>query len=279
MNIFKTIADIKQALSKLRNEGKSIGFVPTMGALHHGHLSLIQQSKAENDITVCSIFVNPIQFNNKKDLEKYPNQITNDIQMLTDEGCDFLFNPGVEEMYPVADNSEFNFGYLEQVMEAANRPGHFRGVAIVVKRLFEIIEPTKSYFGKKDFQQLLIVKSLVEQYDLSPEIVACDIVREDDGLAMSSRNKRLSFSQKRKAPAIYANLQKAKGMKEYLSPKLLIRWIEEKYIGHEDFRLEYFEIADGETLRPIEEWSESNNPMGFIVVHMGSVRLIDNIEL
>jgi len=279
MNIYNTIVETKVAMNELHKQGKSIGFVATMGALHQGHLELIKQSKRDNDITICSIFVNPIQFNRQEDLEKYPSQIEKDIKMLEDENCDFLFNPTADEMYPEIDQTEFDFGKLEQVMEGANRPGHFRGVAIVVKRLFEIIEPTKAYFGKKDYQQLLIVKSLVKQYDLSPEIIGCEIVREDSGLALSSRNQRLSFGQKRKAPAIYKNLQKAKELKEYLAPDVLKRWIEEKYIGHEDFRLEYIEIADGNNLQPIESWSDTDKPMAFIVVHMGNIRLIDNIEL
>ena len=279
MNIYKTVAETQSNIETLRKEGKTIGFVPTMGALHQGHLALIKQSKAENDITVCSIFVNPIQFNKVEDLKKYPSQLEKDIELLEAEGCDFLFNPSVDEMYPKPDQSEFSFGDLESVMEGANRPGHFRGVAVVVKRLFEIIEPTKAYFGKKDYQQLLIVKSLVEQYNLSPEIIGCEIVREDSGLAMSSRNQRLSFGQKRKAPGIYLNLKKAKDMKEYLAPDVLKRWIEEKYIGHDDFKLEYIELADGNKLQPIENWNDSDKPMAFIVVHMGDVRLIDNIEL
>jgi len=279
MKIYKTVAETQSNIDTLRKEGKTIGFVPTMGALHQGHLALIKQSKAENDITICSIFVNPIQFNKAEDLAKYPSQLEKDIELLETEGCDFLFNPSVDEMYPEPDQSEFSFGELESVMEGANRPGHFRGVAVVVKRLFEIIEPTKAYFGKKDYQQLLIVKSLVEQYNLSPEIIGCEIVREDSGLALSSRNQRLSFGQKRKAPGIYMNLKKAKDLKEYLAPDVLKRWIEEKYIGHDDFKLEYIEIADGNKLQPIEKWSDTDKPMAFIVVHMGDVRLIDNIEL
>jgi len=278
MKIFTSISEISNILEKYRQEGKSIGFVPTMGALHEGHLNLIRKAKAQNDISVCSIFVNPIQFNNKEDLEKYPNKIDRDIELLENENCDILFNPSVEEMYPQPDETEFDFGELELVMEGAHRPGHFRGVAIVVKKLFEIIKPTKAYFGKKDYQQLLIVESLVEQYKLSPEIVACEIVREKDGLAMSSRNSRLSFSQRRKAPAIFKNLQKAKELKEYLSPEQLKRWMEERYTGSDDFLLEYFEIADSKTLQPITEWNTEHKAMGFIVVHMGSVRLIDNIE-
>jgi pantoate--beta-alanine ligase len=278
MKIFKTVTEMESAMRKLRDEDRSIGFVPTMGALHEGHLSLIRQAKAENDIAVCSIFVNPIQFNNPDDLAKYPQQIEKDIQMLEEIDCDYLFNPDVDEMYPEPDTTEFDFGYLEQVMEGVNRPGHFRGVAVVVKRLFEIIKPHRAYFGKKDYQQLLIVKSLVEQYNLTPEIIACAIVREKDGLAMSSRNKRLSFSQRRKAPAIYANLQKAKELREYLSPEQIKHWMYERYSKSEDFALEYFEVADADSLQPIENWEDSQRPMGFIVVHMGAVRLLDNIE-
>ncbi|MCK5856585.1 MAG: pantoate--beta-alanine ligase [Bacteroidales bacterium] len=279
MNILKTIVETKVSMNELHKQGKSIGFVATMGALHDGHLQLIKQSKRENDYTICSIFINPIQFNKTEDLEKYPNQIEKDIELLEAENCDFLFNPSVEEMYPEIDQTEFDFGNLEDVMEGANRPGHFRGVAIVVKRLFEIIEPTRAYFGKKDYQQLLIVNSLVEQYNLSPEIIGCEIIREESGLAMSSRNQRLSFGQKRKAPSVYTHLKKARDLKEYLAPDVLKRWIEEKYIGHDDFRLEYIEVADGNNLQPIEKWEDTDKPMIFIVVHMGAVRLIDNIEL
>ncbi len=279
MKILKTIVDTTVTMNELRKQGKSIGFVATMGALHQGHIQLIKQSKAENDISICSIFVNPIQFNNPEDLEKYPNQIEKDIALLEEENCDFLFNPSVEEMYPEIDQTEYDFGDLENVMEGSNRPGHFKGVAIVVRRLFEIIKPTRAYFGKKDYQQLLIVKSLVEQYKLSPEIIGCEIVREESGLALSSRNQRLSFGDKRKAPQIYSNLKKAKDLAKYLSPALLKKWIEEKYIGHDHFRLEYVEIADGNNLQPIENWNDTDKPMVFIVIHLGGVRLIDNIEL
>lgn len=281
MKIFKKISDIKNEIGRLKQEGSKIGFVPTMGALHKGHIHLIECSVSDNDITVCSIFVNPIQFNNPEDLEKYPKQIDEDIKMLEEANCDILFSPDVEEMYPRNGEEfpQFDFGELGSVMEGRNRPGHFQGVAVVVKKLFEIVEPHRAYFGKKDYQQLLIVRSLVEQYHLSPEIVACNIVREKDGLAMSSRNKRLTFSQRRKAPAIYANLQKAKELKDYLSVEQLRRWMQERYLGSEDFRLEYFEIADADTLQSINNWEDSEKPMGFVVVHMGNVRLIDNIEL
>ena len=279
MKIFNTIAETRQYLDKMNTDGKTIGFVPTMGALHKGHLNLVKQAKKENDICVCSIFVNPIQFNNQDDLQKYPHQIDADISYLKELDCDVLFNPTVEEMYPEPDNSKFDFGQIENVMEGRNRPGHFNGVAIVVKKLFEIIQPTKAYFGKKDYQQLLIVKTLVQQYKLSPEIIGCDIVREDNGLAMSSRNERLDFWKRKEAEFIYESLQGAKQMKEYLSPVQLKKWVLERFRNKDMFVLEYFEVADSKTLQPLEKWEDSDSSIAFIVAHVDGVRLIDNIEL
>ena len=225
MEIFDEIQLLKTKLTELKGQGKSIGFVPTMGALHQGHLSLIEKSNLENDYTVCSIFVNPIQFNNPNDLEKYPRNLDGDIEMLNAQLCDFIFAPTVTEMYPkYLPKEEFYFGYLEEVMEGKFRPGHFYGVAVVVKRLFDIVEPNKAYFGIKDFQQLTIIRELVRYSQLPIEIVACPIIREADGLAMSSRNVRLSKEQRQAAPFIYQTLLKVKKKATELPIEELKAW-------------------------------------------------------
>lgn len=261
-------------------DGISLGFVPTMGALHNGHLALVKKSKLENDICVCSIFVNPTQFNNPKDLEKYPRQLDRDVSLLESVNCDLLFIPEVEEMYPEGEHEiRFNFGELESVMEGADRPGHFQGVGTIVKKLFDIVEPDKAYFGNKDYQQLLIIKSITQQYKLSPKIIGCDIVREDDGLAMSSRNQRLSTAQRLAAPQIYTVLKAAKGKNRTLDVESLKLWVAKQINNNELMELAYFEISDAETLEPIMKWGKNQRAMGFIVVNMGEIRLIDNIEL
>jgi len=258
----------------------SIGFVPTMGALHKGHLSLIEQAKKENDICVCSIFVNPTQFNNPDDLKKYPRQLNKDIHLLESVDCDVLFKPEVEEMYPEDDKDiEFNFGAIETVMEGADRPGHFQGVGIIVKKLFEIVKPHKAYFGKKDYQQLLIIKSLQRQYNLSPKIIGCDIVREKDGLAMSSRNQRLSHQQRELAPHIYSTLIAAKNLNRNSTPDDIKQFVSQQINSVKLMKLVYFEISDADSLMPIIDWKSNQKAMGFIVVNMDGIRLIDNIEL
>ena len=277
MQIFETTLEIQNFLESYKLH-HSIGFVPTMGALHRGHTTLIEQSKKENDITVCSIFVNPIQFNNQDDLLKYPRTLNEDIKALEDVGCDVLFYPSVEEMYPFPDVTQYNFGNLEKVMEGKFRPGHFRGVAVVVRRLFEIIRPDKSYFGKKDFQQLKIVESLVHQYQLSPKIIGCEIVRESDGLAMSSRNARLNELQRAEVPLIYKTLKEASLMAKELNVVTLKEEVCNKINSNSQMKVEYFEIADSESLESIQFWNQSANPMGFIVVNVGDIRLIDNIN-
>jgi len=280
MRILKTKVEIKNVLKEYEEHGKSIGFVPTMGALHEGHMSLIYQAKEENDICVCSIFVNPTQFNEANDLEKYPRQLDQDITFLEAAYCDVLFLPEVEEMYPANEESiNFEFGKLAEVMEGKSRPGHFRGVATIVKKLLDIVTPTTAYFGKKDYQQLLIIRSVCQQYNISTEIIGCDIVREEDGLAMSSRNQRLSKKQREEASFIYSVLEYTSLTGRRMSVNALKEWVSKKINQNSEMNLEYFELSDADDLTPIEEWGNGQKAMAFIVVNMGDVRLIDNIEL
>jgi pantoate--beta-alanine ligase len=279
MEIFAKISDNRSFIEKLKEEGKTIGFVPTMGALHEGHLALMRKAKAENDILVVSIFVNPIQFNNKSDLDKYPRVIDDDIKLLEQINCDILFSPSANEMYPEPIHKEYDFGLLGQVMEGANRPGHFNGVAIVVKRLFDICIPDRAYFGEKDFQQLAIINKLVKIENMEVEIVSCPIVRENDGLAMSSRNMRLNQKQRKLAPFIFETLKSAKKIAPAKSVYDIKQWVENQFNNKKEFELEYFEISESVDLQPISDWSDTKTAMGFIVVKMGTVRLIDNIRI
>ena len=279
MKVYEKISDINSTIASLKAEGKHIGFVPTMGALHEGHLSLMRQAKAENDILVVSIFVNPIQFNNKADLEKYPRVLEDDFKLLKEVNCDFVFTPSVDEMYPEQVNKEYDFGLLGEVMEGANRPGHFNGVAIVVKKLFDICIPHKAYFGEKDFQQLAIIKKLVKLENLDVEIIPCAIVRENDGLAMSSRNMRLSKQQREKAPFIYQTLLNASEWSKTQNYTEVKRKTIAAFEEKNEFKLEYFQIAESTELQPVDTAIKGQQIMGFIVVNMGDIRLIDNIRL
>ncbi|PLX11085.1 MAG: pantoate--beta-alanine ligase [Marinilabiliales bacterium] len=279
MKIFSKISETTSFIKQLKDVGKTVGFVPTMGALHQGHLQLMRRAKLENDILVVSIFVNPIQFNNKSDLETYPRVFEKDIKLLEEVNADILFSPSEQEMYPEPVNKEYDFGALGNVMEGANRPGHFNGVAIVVSKLFDICIPHKAYFGEKDFQQLAIINKLVKIENTNVEIVPCEIVREHDGLAMSSRNARLSENQRQLAPFIYETLKKAQNFAGDKSVEQLKNWVKNQFIDKKEFDLEYFEICDSIDLQPINHWNQAETAMGFIVVHMGNVRLIDNIRL
>ncbi len=281
MKIFTTIKETKNFLNKQRDSGVTIGFVPTMGALHKGHLRLIKQSCTENDLTVCSIFVNPIQFNNQTDLEKYPRTLTNDSKLLETAGCDVVFAPTTEEMYPKGKtvNLDIDFGTLDKVMEGKFRPGHFKGVAIVVKKLFGIVNPTRAYFGKKDFQQLTIINHLVKQLLLPVEIIPCETVREPDGLAMSSRNMRLSIAERSIAPRIYEVLCKVKDRLDKYPVNEVTAWAIKTIEEPPELKVEYVEICDKETLLPLETWNQNENAVAFAAVYLGDVRLIDNIEL
>lgn len=268
-----------QELVQSKKQAKlTVGFVPTMGALHAGHISLVKEAKKDCDVCVVSIFVNPTQFNNLEDLEKYPRTIERDAALLAEAGADIVFTPSVDEIYPEPDTRIFDFGTLDKVMEGEHRPGHFNGVAQVVSRLFDIVKPTKAYFGEKDFQQLAIIRAMVKQLSLDIEIMPMPILRESSGLALSSRNERLSAEQKEIATNIYKAL---KGSKDECLGKesvaLTIEKVTEKINSIQPLRVEYFDIVDGYTLQSVKNWSDSEYIVGCIAVFCGDVRLIDNI--
>lgn len=279
MQVVKHINQLRFILNDKRKEGLSIGFVPTMGALHQGHLSLVEQAGRQSDCVVVSIFVNPTQFNDKADLERYPRDLQKDVDLLASTSCQLVFAPEVQEIYPEPDNRQFDFGVLEQVMEGKFRPGHFNGVAQVVSRLFEIIEPDKAFFGQKDFQQLAIINEMVRKLKLKVEIVSCPIIREADGLAMSSRNMLLSGEQRKNAALISATLFEAVNKSNTLSVEELCRWVIDRINENEYLNTEYFEIVNSTTLLPVKSWNENCTKVGCIAVHCGKVRLIDNIVI
>jgi len=278
MQVIKYISDLQTILNIKRGEGLKIGFVPTMGALHEGHLSLVKLAGEQVDFVVVSIFVNPTQFNDKTDLDRYPRDLQKDADLLTTSACQLIFAPEPEEIYPEPDTRQFNFGQLELVMEGKFRPGHFNGVAQVVSRLFDIVQPDKAFFGQKDFQQLAIIKEMVRKLNLAVEIVACPIVRETDGLAMSSRNMLLSPTQRKNAVHISATLFEATNKTCELSVEELCQWIINRINENEFLNTEYFEIVNETTLMPVKNWNESCRKVGCIAVHCGNIRLIDNIE-
>ncbi|MBO7199785.1 MAG: pantoate--beta-alanine ligase [Bacteroidales bacterium] len=278
MEVFTRIADLKATINQHKVNGKTIGFVPTMGALHEGHLSLIRTAKEHCDIAVVSIFVNPIQFNNPEDLRTYPRTLEADCEKLETVGCDMVFAPSAEEMYPEPATETYNFGELEAVMEGPQRPGHFAGVATVVHRLFNIVEPKKAFFGEKDFQQLAIIQSLVKQLSLPVEIVPCPIVRADDGLALSSRNMRLSAEARKIAPQIYATLKNSVERSHTANVDEVKKYVIDTLVSLKVFEPEYFEIVNDTTLQPIANWSEARGVVGCIAVWLDGVRLIDVIR-
>ena len=277
MELFTTKAELRAALAKDRQDDLSVGFVPTMGALHEGHLSLVSRAGAENDKVVVSIFVNPTQFNDPTDLERYPRTLEKDLSLLAPLHCDYLFAPTVSEVYPEPDTRKFNFGSLETVMEGKFRPGHFNGVAQVVSKLFDIVEPDRAYFGKKDFQQYSIILNMCKVMGYPIEIVPCDIVREADGLAMSSRNMLLSEEYRAEAPVIYRTLLEAQRDSEFFSPEEVRARVVQRITDNSLLKMEYFEIVDELTLQPLHSWEGSNKKVGCIAVFAGKVRLIDNI--
>ncbi len=277
MKIVKTVNDLKHYLAAKRLDGKRIGFVPTMGALHAGHLSLVQSCVAGNDVCVVSIFVNPTQFNDKKDLETYPRDLDTDCALLESSGCDCVFAPLVEEMYPEPDTRTFDFGTVSQVMEGAKRPGHFNGVAQIVSKLFEAVEPDNAYFGEKDFQQIAVIRAMVAQLAMNVTIVACPILREPDGLAMSSRNVRLTPGQRQKAPLIARTLKESTNFATEMSVQEVIGHVVSTINAESEMRVEYFEIVNADTLEAVSDWNDADAIVGCITVFCGEVRLIDNI--
>lgn len=279
MKILNTITALNKELEHIKSQKKSIGFVPTMGALHQGHISLIEQAVNQNDIVICSIFVNPIQFNNPIDYEKYPKTIDKDTEMLEKANCTIAFIPEYKEIYPELPNKKYNFGILDEVMEAKYRPGHFNGVAIVVKRLFDIVNADKAYFGLKDYQQLQVIKKLCEIENINIEIIPCAIVREKDGLAMSSRNMRLNSIERNAATIISKLLYQAKSQFATSEIELLKTNMISEMNKTPHMRTEYIEFADATTLLTVTNKKQSNKVMAFVAAYCGEVRLIDNMEM
>lgn len=277
MQVLNTKNELVNLISSLKKEGKVIGFVPTMGALHEGHLSLVRECKKNSDVTVVSIFVNPTQFNDPEDLKRYPRNLEKDVELLRTVKCDIVFAPSVAEIYPEPDTRKFNFGYLESVMEGAQRPGHFNGVGQVVSRLFDLVRPDKAFFGMKDFQQVAIIKNMVKQLKYNIEIIPCPIIREESGLARSSRNALLDEDHRKNAPHIYATLKKARTLTSEMGVKELKEWIANEINSNPFLETEYVEIVDDTTLKVIENWSEPGIKVACVAVYAGKIRLIDNI--
>jgi pantoate--beta-alanine ligase len=274
----KSVGELKKILHPLR-EGGSVGFVPTMGALHKGHITLVEKAVLENKTVVVSIFVNPTQFNDPKDLERYPRTLDSDLILLEPAGCNVVFIPDVKEVYPQPDTRQFNFGLAGQVMEGKHRPGHFNGVAQVVSKLFDMVEPDKAYFGLKDYQQLAIIKLMVSQLKLNVEIVPCPIVREKNGLAMSSRNELLTPAERENAALISEVLFEAGKLAGKFPVEELKEWVTAKIDENPYLKTEYFEISDAHSLTPLESWETPGEKVACIAVFCGKVRLIDNIQL
>jgi len=279
MEVFKTVISLQNRLSKI-DQNNNLGFVPTMGALHKGHLSIVKKAKKENNFVITSIFVNPTQFDKEEDLIKYPKNVEQDLKELESENCDFVFIPTVEEIYTnIVKSENFDFEGLDSVMEGAFRKGHFDGVGTIVKKLFEIIKPNNAYFGEKDFQQLQIVKKMVEKNHLPVHIIPCEIYRESDGLAMSSRNTRLSKEQRNEAPLIYQTLHKCHELFADNDIEFIKNMVKDQFKNNSILQLEYFEIADLQTLKPTSVKIPGEKYRAFIAVFADSIRLIDNIAL
>ena len=274
MQVCYTIDELLSCVDKLKQEKKTIGLLPTMGALHQGHLSLAKRAKAENDVLICSVFVNPIQFNNKEDLEKYPRDLERDIKLLEEINCDVVFAPSAEEVYKETPEFTYNFGSLESVLEGPQRPGHFNGVATIVHKLFNWSKADRAYFGEKDYQQVAIVKDLVRQFSIPIEIVECPIYRDEDGLATSSRNVRLSPQARAIAPKIHEILLKSASLMKTLSISQVKGYVEGEFKMRKEFTLEYFEIVDAKTLQPVTLKGD-NKIVGCVAVWLDGVRLID----
>lgn len=276
MEIISKAEALKTPIGQLKKNGHKIGFVPTMGALHQGHLSLIKAAISYGDKVVVSIFVNPTQFNDLKDLENYPRNLNTDLLLLKKYPVEILFMPEINEMYPEEDKRKFNLNPLDKVMEGKYRPGHFNGVAQIVSKLFDAVNPDRAYFGLKDFQQLAIIRQLCKQLEYDIEIIGCPIIRESDGLAMSSRNMLLNPSERDAAPLINRTLVKATALKGKESPSEIRAWVIREINSHPFMNVEYFEIVDDKDLMPVSSWDEPGDKIGCIAVHLGKVRLIDN---
>ena len=279
MEVISKISDLQARIAAYRAEGKQIGLVPTMGALHNGHLSLVKRCVSENGCCVVSVFVNPTQFNDKNDLKHYPRTPEADARLLEEAGADFVLMPTVEEIYPQPDTRQFDFGLIDKVMEGATRPGHFNGVAQVVSRLFDIVRPARAYFGEKDFQQIAVIKSMVAQLALPIEIVECAIVRGEDGLALSSRNTLLDAAHRAAAPHIYATLRAAVAQSQEMAPARLKEWVTAEVERNPLLKVIYYQSVDARTMQEVAAWDDSPRIQGCIAVQAGDIRLIDNIRI
>lgn len=281
MEIIRKVDHLRRLVAEAKAEGKTVGLVPTMGALHAGHISLVERAAKENDFVVVSVFVNPTQFNNAEDLATYPRTEEADCAKLEAAGVDVAFIPSVEEVYPEPDNRQFDLGEVAEVMEGAMRPGHFNGVAQIVSKLFAIVEPTRAYFGEKDFQQIAVIRRMVEIEGFDLEIVDCPICREPDGLAMSSRNTRLTEEQRAIAPAIHRALLSSVDWAKSHTLAETKRYVIDEINSFPQMEVEYYEIVDPLTMQPLAEWSdaaEGRRPVGCVTAYCGKVRLIDNIR-
>ena len=277
MKIVNTVAELNAALANCPKEG--VGFVPTMGALHAGHRSLVERARRENNTVVVSVFVNPTQFNDKNDLKNYPRTPEADCAILEAAGADIVFMPTVEVIYPEPDTRQFDFGLVDKVMEGATRPGHFNGVAQVVSRLFALVNPARAYFGEKDFQQIAVIKAMVEQLAIDIDIVECTIVRGEDGLALSSRNELLTPEHRKAAPHIYATISQCASKMESMSPEELTAWVVATIDSNPLLKTIYFEAVDARTMQRVEKWSDAERIQGCCAVQAGDIRLIDNIRI
>ncbi len=278
MKVIRTVSELRSTVEKARAKGLTIGLVPTMGALHAGHISLVDRARSENDVVVVSVFVNPTQFNNANDLATYPRTEEADCAKLEASGADIAFIPTVKEVYPEPDTRQFDLGKVAEVMEGAMRPGHFNGVAQIVSKLFAYSQPTRAYFGEKDFQQIAVIRRMAEIEGFDLEIVACPIMREPDGLAMSSRNVRLTPHQREVAPNIARILRESL---EYAASNSLTatkQWVVDRINAYEEMEVEYYEIVDASTMQPVSNWADTESAVGCVTVWLGDVRLIDNIK-
>lgn len=277
MITINTVAELTETVQSFKNQNKKIGLVPTMGALHEGHLSLVKKCREQNDVVVVSVFVNPTQFNNKEDLRTYPRTEEADRKLLEENGADIVFMPSVEEVYPEPDTRVFELGKVAEVMEGAMRPGHFNGVAQIVSKLFDFVKPDRAYFGEKDFQQIAVIRSMVKLLNLDLEIVPCPIVREADGLAKSSRNVRLTSEMRKIAPNIARILAESVNFAKSHSVAETQKFVVDSINAFSGMEIEYYQIVDGISLQPVTEWSDSDYIVGCVTVYCGDVRLIDNI--